>query len=254
MYLDASQIAQLKNLLEVFFSLPYSKDLEGKDAELLLRIVKNAQGALSRKKELFDIKDGDTGYSVKTLGKPLASPRVDLQEQRFGDVKELQDEIAKGRNNVDAQGELLLSYMKRRIKTAMKKDGIKVANSLILLKHWNKDRTKFTFRYWEEDFEAYIDNLVDRNNKGEIEWVRLKAGLHGRDKHRQDKNKKNVRLLRMHDKHNQIFTDHDIPTGVIIFDFVASPITLEQLIKLLAQQKVEESVDETVGLLQTGKE
>lgn len=221
MFLAAGQVEQLTRLLKVFCVLPYSTDLDGKDAEKLLRIVKGATGRISRRKELFDIIDGEIGYSVKTLQKKPNSTRVDLQEQRFCDVKELQRLIASGNNSNEDQGRILLSYMRNRITDQMKDAGVSHARSLILLKHWNKARTDFEFRYWEEDFLGYIDALWTRNDNGEIEWVAQAAGIHARDRSRHDKNGKNVRLLRMHPKHNQIFTDHDIPDDAIIIKFAA---------------------------------
>ena len=77
-YLTAPQVQELGLLLRTFFALPYTCDLDGKDAETLIRLVKGASGPRSKRKELFDIIDGDCGYSVKTLFKKPASIRVDL--------------------------------------------------------------------------------------------------------------------------------------------------------------------------------
>jgi hypothetical protein len=215
MYLNGAQVAELKKLLRAFFTLPYSTDLDGKDAETLIRIVKDAKGPRSKRKELFDIIDGDVGYSVKTLRKARTAVRVDLQEQRFCDVNEVRAMMVNGAGGNEEQGKILLSYMRKRITDQMKARNIKTARSLILLKDWNTARTNFSFRYWEEDFLDYIDQLWDRNEKGEIEWVLQAAGIHARDRLRQDEKGKNIRLLRMHHKHNQIFTDHDIPAGAV---------------------------------------
>ena len=46
-YLSADQVQELGKLLKTFFALPYSTDLDGKDAETLIRIVKGATGARS---------------------------------------------------------------------------------------------------------------------------------------------------------------------------------------------------------------
>jgi hypothetical protein len=43
MYLDADELKLLGRLLRTFFSLPYSTDLDGKDAEALMRLVKTRQ-------------------------------------------------------------------------------------------------------------------------------------------------------------------------------------------------------------------
>lgn len=233
MYLDAEQIEMFRRLLKTFFSLPYSTDLDGKDAETLLRIVKDVKGRPSRRKELFDIIDGEIGYSVKTLAKSYSSTRVDLQEQRFCDVEEIRRIIANGSGSEMEQGRILLSYMRNRVLDQMKIRGVKVAKSLILLKNWNKEKTIFRFRYWEEDFLSYISQLYDKNERGEIEWIIQKAGLHGRDRHRQDGKGTNVRLLRMHYKHNQIFTDHEIPSDAIKIDFEVHRHSWEQLTTLL---------------------
>lgn len=232
--LTASEAEHLKRLLRVFFSLPYSTDLDGKDVETLLRIVKGAEGPLSRRKELFDIVIGTTGYSVKTLQKSLASRRVDLQEQRFCDTKEMDELRARMTDNADEQGALLLNYMMNRISSQMEERGITDARSAILLKNWDRLRTKFVMRYWEEDFYGYIKDLSDRNDRGEVGWVIKGAGLHG-----QDKMRGNVRLLRMHYKHNQIFTDHDIPSDALELRFDADPIEWDRLHDLLYPELVD---------------
>lgn len=233
MYLTPKQVQEFGTLLKAFFTLPYSTDLDGKDAETLLRIVKLASGRRSRRKELFDIIDGEIGYSVKTLFKSPTAIRVDLQEQRFCDVDTMRKMLAKGSSTDAAQGEILLGYMHRRITEQMTNCGISTATSLILLKHWNEDRSKFSFRYWEEDFLGYIDDLRERNEAGEIEWVLQPAGIHARDRTRSDENGKHVRLLRMHQKHNQIFTDHDIPDDAVKIEFTTTPVTWKQLAALL---------------------
>jgi hypothetical protein len=235
MYLNTKQVTEFGKLLKTFFTLPYSTDLDGKDAETLIRIVKAAGGRRSRRKELFDIIDGKVGYSVKTLRKNPAAKRVDLQEQRFCDVKEVRRMAAAGGENGKEQGKILLTYMRNRITEEMKACEIEVARSLILLKFWNSERTHFSFRYWEEDFLGYIDDLWDRNDKGEIEWVLQPAGIHARDLTRADASGKNIRLLRMHHKHNQIFTDHDIPEDAIEIEFTAQPLTWQALSKLLSR-------------------
>jgi len=220
-YLSRQQVSELGALLRTFFSLPYSTDLDGKDAETLIRIVKGASEVRSKRKELFDIVDRETGYSVKTLRKPPSAVRVDLQEQRFCDVsvvRKLASE-ADGTKNEELQGNLILEYMRNRITDQMKIRGITVARSIILLKYWNAARTEFSFRYWEEDFLGFIDDLYARNKKGEVEWIIQPAGIHARDRLRQDGAGKNVRLLRMHYKHNQIFTDHDIPSDAERINF-----------------------------------
>jgi hypothetical protein len=232
-YLDSKQIEQFGRLLRTFFTLPYSTDLDGKDAETLIRIVKNATGPRSRRKELFDIIDGKTGYSVKTLYKSPNAIRVDLQEQRFCDVEEIRRMMVNGEGNNEAQGRILLSYMRKRITDQMKSKGIEVAKSLILLKFWDKERKHFKFRYWEEDFIGYIDNLWKRNDHKEIEWILQPAGIHARDRLRQDENGKNIRLLRMHHKHNQIFTDHDIPADSVRIEFDVTPLPWTKVAKLL---------------------
>ena len=232
-YLDSGQVETFKKLLKTFFALPYSTDLDGKDAETLLSLVKNTTGRPSRRKELFDIVDGETGYSVKTLTKSYSSVRVDIQEQRFCDVTEIRRMMAMGDGGEVEQGHILLSYMQNRIKEQMDARGVTVAKSLILLKHWNKERTSFRFRYWEEKFLDYISTLCKRNERGEIEWIIQKAGLHGRDKLRQDMKGNNVRLLRMHYKHNQIFTDHDIPDDVVKIDFDVNKMDWIELVRLL---------------------
>jgi hypothetical protein len=231
-YLNDYQISQLGKLLKTFFTLPYSTDLDGKDAETLIRIVKGSNEAISKRKELFDIVSGDKGYSVKTLRKSPRAARVDLQEQRFCDVKVLQS-LAAGEGNDIAQGNVILSYMRARIIDEMERRQINEARSLILLKWWDDRRENFEFRYWEEDFLGYIDDLWNRNNAGEIEWVILAAGVHARDRNRQDLSGKNVRLLRMHHKHNQIFTDHDIPADADVIKFKTKPLTWKGLTALI---------------------
>ena len=233
MFLARSEVEQLTKLLKTFFILPYSTDLDGKDAEKLLRIIKGATGRLSRRKELFDIIDGDIGYSVKTLNKTPKAVRVDLQEQRFCDVKELQKLIATGTHSNENQGKILLSYMRNRDMAQMKNVGVSEAKSLILLKHWNSEKTEFEFKYWEEDFLGYIDELWNRNISGEIEWISQAAGIHARDRLRFDKKGKNVRLLRMHPKHNQIFTDHDIPADAVRISFSLKQIDWLELSRRL---------------------
>ncbi len=57
--------------------------------------------------------------------------------------------------------------------------------------------------------------------------------LHGRDGMRQDDKNNSVRLLRTHYKHNQIFTDHDIPLDAIEINFEIQRISWEGLIELL---------------------
>src|SRR6266581_4400571 len=211
-YLSQPQLAHLKRLLVAFFSLPYSTDLDGKDAETLLKIAKGLDGSeKSKRKELFDIVYERIGYSVKTLRKKKTCVRVDLQEQRFCDVKKLQEMRLSGQATPGKQGALLLGYMQERIDSAMKKRKVRAARSLVLLKDWDKSRENYSFIYWEEDFRKFIHTLVKRDKKGEIEWVLHRAGLHGRDKLRKDPEGKSVRLIRVHFKHNQIFTDHDIP-------------------------------------------
>lgn len=232
MYLSPPQVQQLGQLLRTFFTLPYSTDLDGKDAETLIRIVKGSNEDVSKRKELFDIVSGDIGYSVKTLKKSPTSVRVDLQEQRFCDVNVLKG-LAAGKGNDVAQGNAVLSYMRSRIVEEMERRSVSQAKSLILLKWWDEKRTNFSFRYWEEDFLGYIDDLWNRNENGEVEWVILPAGVHARDKMRQDKSGKNVRLLRMHHKHNQIFTDHDIPTNADLIKFTTKPISWQKLAALL---------------------
>jgi hypothetical protein len=237
-YLTRKQVAEFGGLLKTFFTLPYSTDLDGKDAETLLRMVKGSIGPRSKRKELFDIIDGHIGYSVKTLKKPPRATRVDLQEQRFCDVDEVRRLRTEGKENADKQGAILLGYMSDRIQHQMKVRSIKRATSLILLKHWDKDRKKFEFLYWEEDFIGYVQNLIARNKKGEIEWLVQDAGLHARDRMRKVKRKskttgetvdENVRLLRMHYKHNQIFTDHDIPKNAVRIQFSTTPLSWKEL-------------------------
>lgn len=246
-YLSPNQLKELGLLLRTFFSLPYSTDLDGKDAETLIRLVKGATGPRSKRKELFDIIDGEYGYSVKTLFKPPASTRVDLQEQRFCDVDEVRRMRAEGGDNAAAQGRILLSYMHDRIREQMTERGITVAKSLILLKYWNTSRSKFEFMYWEEDFIGFVEELLKRDAAGEIEWVVQEAGLHARDRLRLAPkrgkiggNPEPVRLLRMHYKHNQIFTDHDIPADVDRISFSCKPLTWEEMAKML------EAVQDTV--------
>ncbi|WP_423208656.1 hypothetical protein [Paracoccus yeei] len=234
MYLDPPQIVELGKLLKTFFTLPYSTDLDGKDCETLLRIIKGSNESVSKRKELFDIVSGGTGYSVKTLRKSPNATRVDLQEQRFCDVEVLQG-LAEGEGNDVAQGKVILSYMRSRIIEEMERRSVASARSLILLKWWDARRENFSFRYWEEDFLGYIDDLWARNEKGEVEWVILPAGVHARDKCRQDATGKNVRLLRMHHKHNQIFTDHDILSDADTITFSAKPLTWQKLSILLGK-------------------
>jgi hypothetical protein len=244
MYLREEQFQLLSNLLKTFFTLPYSTDLDGKDAEKLIRIAKGATGRISKRKELFDIIDGNVGYSVKTLRKSPNSARVDLQEQRFCDVNEIRQMMAEKGEAGDQdreeankrQGEILLHYMRSRVTEQMKTFNIETAKSIILLKWWNKGRTQFEFRYWEEDFLGYIDELWDRNKRGEIEWVLQSAGIHARDKDRIDDKGNLVRLLRMHHKHNQIFTDHDIPHDAQTIKFSANPLTWAELAQLLVSR------------------
>ena len=141
--------------------------------------------------------------------------------------------MASGDGNARERGRLLLNYMKTRIEAQMTKTGIAVAKSAILLKWWDGARNNFVFRYWEEDFLGYIQHLWERNEKGELDWVIQPAGLHARDRLRQDEEGKNVRLLRMHQKHNQIFTDHDIPSDAIRMEFNVTPIPLKELARRL---------------------
>jgi hypothetical protein len=221
--LTSKQGEHLAKLLRIFFALPYSTDLDGKDAEKLLRIVKGYDGPISKRKELFDIVSGAEGYSVKTLRKNLIAARVDLQEQRFCDTAEM-EAIRSRDGSADAQGALLLGYIRRRIIEQMKARRLTVARSAILLKHWDTSRTHFVFRYWEEDFLGWIDELCRRDAAGELDWVIKPAGLHGRDRRREG-----LRLIRMHWKHNQIFTDHDIPSDAMKIEFDAKPVDWEQL-------------------------
>jgi hypothetical protein len=237
-YLNQSQTKLLGRLLQTFFSLPYSTDLDGKDAETLLRIVKGATETRSKRKELFDIVDGPNGYSVKTLFKPPASLRVDLQEQRFCEVEEVRRLKGIGGDNAAEQGKILLSYMYERISQQMVSRGLRTAKSLILLKHWDKTRTNFQFMYWEEDFLGFVTNLRERDAAGEIEWVVQDAGLHARDKKRlaaKRGSQEPVRLLRMHYKHNQIFTDHDIPQDATRISFSCKQISWDDLSALLGK-------------------
>lgn len=240
-YLSAEQVESLGALLKTFFSLPYSTDLDGKDAETLIRIVKGSTGPRSKRKELFDIIDGTSGYSVKTLFKSPSAVRVDLQEQRFCDVEEVRRMRAQSGNSAAAQGLILLTYMHDRIREQMAARKIEVAKSLILLKHWNKARTQFEFLYWEEDFIGFVDDLINRHHAGELEWVVQEAGLHARDKKRlvqkhgrADGEPEPIRLLRMHYKHNQIFTDHDIPADANRITFSAELLSWERVAELIA--------------------
>ncbi|MEB6641390.1 hypothetical protein ACTG1L_09250 [Aeromonas hydrophila] len=228
-YLSNEQEQHLAQLLRTFFAIPYSTDLDGKDVETLLKIVKKSKGRSSKRKELFDIVDGKIGYSVKTLKKTPQSVRVDLQEQRFCDPID-------ANSPPHDQGEILLSYMVRRIKEQMQNRSVEIAKSLILLKHWNTARTSFFFKYWEEDFLGYIEELWSRHKAGEIEWVKQDSGLHGRDLNRQDDKGNNVRLIRMHYKHNQIFTDHDIPDDANIIEFESKPLTWEQVVDAISRK------------------
>ncbi|SGZ10019.1 Putative uncharacterized protein [Moritella viscosa] len=228
-YLTPKQEKELTRLLRTFFAIPYSTDLDGKDVESLLKIVKKSKGRISKRKELFDIVDGKYGYSVKTLKKSPQSTRVDLQEQRFCDPIDAS-------SPPEDQGEILLSYMVRRIREQMENRSVEVAKSLILLKHWNEERTSFFFKYWEEDFLGYIEELWSRHNAGEIEWVKQESGLHGRDLNRQDKKGNNVRLIRMHYKHNQIFTDHDIPSDANTIEFESQPLTWEDVVEAISNK------------------
>ena len=243
-YLSPEQVQTLGRLLKTFFSLPYSTDLDGKDAETLIRIVKGSQGPRSKRKELFDIIDGTTGYSVKTLFKPPQSARVDLQEQRFCDVEEVRQMKAQGGDNAAAQGRILLSYMHDRIREQMKLRNIEVAKSLILLKHWNKAKTEFEFLYWEEDFIGFVEDLILRHEAGELEWVVQEAGLHARDRNRLVRKHRSttadpepIRLLRMHYKHNQIFTDHDIPSDAQRIRFKADSLTWNEVSEMIGNYK-----------------
>ena len=233
MYLNSRQMSRLSDLLKTFFSLPYSTDLDGKDAETLIRIAKEVEGPRSKRKELFDIVDGDVGYSVKTLFKNPTAARVDLQEQRFCDVEEIRKMMISGTSDNETQGKIILNYMRSRIIEHMNARNIKTARSIILLKFWDESKTNFKFRYWEEDFLSYIDDLWNRNENGEIEWVNLSAGIHARDRKRQDKNEKNIRLLRMHHKHNQIFTDHDIPKDSINISFKSNRLSWGELSRMI---------------------
>jgi hypothetical protein len=236
-YLAEPQLVHLKRLLVAFFSLPYSTDLDGKDAETLLKIAKGLDGTeKSKRKELFDIVHNKIGYSVKTLRKRRTCMRVDLQEQRFCDVKKLQEMHSSGEATPEKQGTLLLNYMKDRIESAMKKRGVKAARSLVLLKDWDKLKENYSFIYWEEDFWKFIHNLSERNQAGEIEWVVQGAGLHGRDKRLKNSEEKNVRLLRVHFKHNQIFTDHDIPKDAHRFDLKIKRRTWEEVSQLVGAE------------------
>ncbi len=173
-YLDDAERDHLRRMLMVFFALPYSTDLDGKDVEKLIRVVRRVEGDLSRRKELFDILDAGVGYSVKTLFKPRTARVVDLQEQRFCDKDDLEVVRAQKRGLEDspaAQGDVLLTYMHKRITEQMAERGIHTAKSSVLLKWWNSSRTSFQMRYWEEDFLAYVTDLCTRNANGEMRWV-----------------------------------------------------------------------------------
>ena len=237
-YLDPDQLQTLQRLLKTFFALPYSTDLDGKDAETLLKIAKGIGGGKkSKRKELFDIVCRDCGYSVKTLRKKKTATRVDLQEQRFCDTEGLNELRRQGTDTPENQGELLLRYMHNRIVGEMDRRSIEEARSLILLKDWDADRKNFNFAYWEEDFLGYVDQLWSRHQAGEIEWVQHGAGIHGRDRLRQDDKGNNVRLIRMHAKHNQIFTDHDIPKDSHRFDFRVEPLDWGELAEIIDTHK-----------------
>jgi hypothetical protein len=237
MYLDAEQLSLLTKLLRVFFSLPYSTDLDGKDCETLLRIVKRVGGEISKRKELFDMIKEGTGYSVKTLQKRIGATTVDLQEQRLGAVEKIRRLKEKGKGTENEQGELLLSYMRTRIKTEMNRRNVHTAKSAILLKSWDKARQDYVFRYWEEDLSEYIENLWTKHKAGQIEWIIQGAGLHGRDRSNQHRTGRtpgrNVRLIRLHYKHNQIFTDHNIPIDADRIEFSAKQMTWEELSNIL---------------------
>jgi hypothetical protein len=73
--------------------------------------------------------------------------------------------MANNSGSVEEQGRILLSYMRNRIAEQMKNRTVATARSLILLKFWDKGRTNFSFRYWEEDFLGYINELWDRNER-----------------------------------------------------------------------------------------
>ena len=148
---------------------------------------------------------------------------------------------AQSGNSAAAQGLILLTYMHDRIREQMAARKIEVAKSLILLKHWNKARTQFEFLYWEEDFIGFVDDLINRHHAGELEWVVQEAGLHARDKKRlvqkhgrADGEPEPIRLLRMHYKHNQIFTDHDIPADANRITFSAELLSWERVAELIA--------------------
>ena len=138
-----------------------------------------------------------------------------------------------GQATAEKQGALLLGYMKDRIDSEMKKRAVKGARSLVLLKDWDKSLVNYSFIYWEEDFCEFIQTLVNRDKKGEIEWVLQGAGLHGRDKNRKDAEGKCTRLIRVHFKHNQIFTDHDIPKDARRFDVSVKRRTWEEISRLI---------------------
>ena len=232
MYLSPEEVVKLRRLLITFFSLPYSTDLDGKDAETLLRIVKGSTNDRSKRKELFDIIDGNVGYSVKTLRKRPNVKRVDLQEQRFCNVDEVRELAKAGGKDEQKQGQLILEYMRERIVKQMRIRSIQVARSLILLKDWDKDRRNFQLVYWEEDFLGYIDQLCRWNAQEHIEWVVLPAGIYAR-KLPHPASKAPVRLLRMHYKHNQIFTDHDVPADAVRISFEVHPLSWEATADLL---------------------
>lgn len=162
---------------------------------------------------------GGDGSLVPAVALPLVAPIAKVVERMIRYMAS------------DLQGRLLLTYIHNRITEQMLRRKITEARSLILLKHWNEARTDFEFRYWEEDFLGWIEELVRRNEAGEIEWVTLSEGLHGRDRDWQDEKGKNVRLVRMHYKHNQIFTDHTIPAAseVESFKFAVSPLSWDQI-------------------------
>jgi len=138
--------------------------------------------------------------------------------------------------------------MHDRIREQMTARKLKHAKSLILLKYWNKSRTNFEFLYWEEDFIGFVDELRARDKGGEIEWIVQGAGLHARDKLRLAPKRghakadpEEVRLLRMHYKHNQIFTDHDIPDGADRISFSAQPMTWEKIAELIEAHSAAQS-------------
>lgn len=234
-YLSLGEVEELEKLLRAFFTIPYSTDLDGKDAETLVRIVKKTSGDHSRRKELFDIVDGDVGYSVKTLRKKPSATRVDLQEQRFCDVEDVRAMQAAGDGDGFKQGSILLGYMFDRIQQEMERRNVTRARSIILLKDWDAAAEKYFFRYWEEDFYAYVQNLISMNASNEIEWVLQSAGLHGRDATRPLTKGKHPRLIRMHYKHNQIFTDHDIPSDAVRIEFEAKKLSWDEVAKRILE-------------------